>query len=341
MILYDLQSIKRRYGKRVVLDIPSLSLSSGKIYTLVGPNGAGKTTLLHLLAFLDSASEGELYFAGKKTGKDRTSLLELRRKVVLVDQYPILFTGPVWKNLDFGLKIRKVNSRERKERIRDALELVGMEEFYNRDAHNLSGGETKRIALARALVLQPEVLLCDEPTANVDAKHQEIILRILESSNRERGLSIIFATHYLSQAQRLAHHSLVLQNGQLTGESRENIYSARLHSQGNIFSVFHLEMGVHLRVPLKDTQKFSENATIHLRPDWLTIASSEQQQSGENNFSGLVVKSERENNHIRVSVDIGLRVEVFLSREEYAANPIWVGQSVTVGVPDKAINLSG
>jgi tungstate transport system ATP-binding protein len=340
MTLFDLEGIKRTYGKRIVLDIPALQLHSGKIYTLVGPNGAGKTTLLHLLAFLDTATEGNLYFQEEKAGGSSESLLGLRRKVVLVDQYPILFTGPVWKNLDFGLKIRKLKREIRRKKIKEALELVGMEDFYHRDAHNLSGGETKRIALARALVLEPEVLLCDEPTANVDSKHQEIILQILERSNRERGLSIIFATHYLSQAQRLAHHSLVLQNGRLSSTSRENMFSARMFSQGEIFCVYRLGEGLQLKVPrLKDTV-FSENATIFLSPENLEIKTVNFQQPGENRFTGVVMKTENENGHIRVSVDVGLPLEIFISMNEYHTQPVWIGQAVSIIIPDSAITVS-
>lgn len=339
MTLYNIENIKRMYGERVVLDIPALELQAGKIYTLVGPNGAGKTTLLHLLAFLDSPTEGDIFFHNKRTGVGGNSLLELRRRVVLVDQYPILFTAPVWKNLEFGLKVRRISKKERRRRIEEALERVGMEDFYHREAHNLSGGETKRIALARALVLKPEVLLCDEPTANVDAKHQEVILRILENSNRERGLSIIFATHYLSQANRLAHHSLVLQNGSLSNEARENVFSGKLFSQGEIFAVYRLGEGVQLRVPRSANGVVHRSTTVHLVPDLLEITAGDSRKVAENSFPGVITKTEKENSHIRVLVDVGISLQVVISRNEYEAQPVWIGQEVTVAIPDGAISL--
>ncbi len=134
-----------------------------------------------------------------------------------------MFTGSVWKNVEFGLQVRKVPSKARRRRIEKALELVGMEGFADYDARGLSGGETKRVALARALVLEPEVLLCDEPTANVDNENQEIIINIIERINKERKGSIIFSTHYLSQAQRLADHTLLLQNGTLSNIVNYNV----------------------------------------------------------------------------------------------------------------------
>ncbi len=339
-MLYKLRQITKVYGKRTVLDIPELDIEAGKIYTLIGPNGAGKTTLLSLLAFLDNPSSGSVHFHSTPVGSDGKSMMRLRRKVVLVDQYPILFTGPVWKNLDFGLKIRKIPKRKRLAMVEEALELVGMQNFYHADAHNLSGGETKRIALARALVVQPEVLLCDEPTANVDTEHQEIILRILERSNREGKLSILFATHYLSQAQRLAQHTLVLQNGRLSDLARENVYTGDMVSRGERTAVYRLHKDVQLKIPVEKIGDALQEIEIFLDPLHLCIHTRDQEPAGcENVLAGIVTKTERENGRIRVTVDAGIRLQVFLSPAKYRANPPWIGENVTLSIPDKAIQV--
>ncbi|WP_457577166.1 energy-coupling factor ABC transporter ATP-binding protein [Desulfomarina sp.] len=215
-MLYKLENLKKNFGSRTILDLDHLEIETGKIYTLIGPNGAGKTTLLKILAFLDKPSTGRMTFRGQPVKMSEQHLHSLRRQVVLLDQNPILFSGTVRKNVGFGLRIRKIEPRERERRVQEMLALVGMEEFIDYDSRGLSGGEVKRVALARALALSPGVLLCDEPTANVDAKNQEIILDTLERINRQKGRSIIFSTHYLSQGQRLAHHTLLLQNGVVT-----------------------------------------------------------------------------------------------------------------------------
>ncbi len=212
-MLYEADGLTRTFEGRTVLDFEQLTIEPHKIYALTGPNGAGKTTLLNLLAFLDRPTTGFLRFRGKIVRYTGQQLLELRRRVVLVDQYPILFTGSVWKNVDFGLKVRGISKKLRAYRIEQTLELVGMLDFRQADAHKLSGGETKRIALARALAIEPEVLLCDEPTANVDEENQEIILQILQRINSEQHTSIFLATHYLAQSRRLADHTLVLEHG--------------------------------------------------------------------------------------------------------------------------------
>jgi len=214
-MLYKADTLIKEFKGCKVLNLTDFAIEKHKIYALLGANGAGKTTLLNLLAFLVQPTSGNLQFCGRNVVYRRQHLLDLRRRVVLVDQYPILFTGPVWKNVEFGLKVRGISKKQREMRVEEVLELVGMQAFRLADAHKLSGGESKRVAMARALAIAPEVLLCDEPTANVDEENQKIIMDILERLNRENRTSIIMATHYLSQIRRLAHHTLMLEHGML------------------------------------------------------------------------------------------------------------------------------
>ena len=128
-MLYELQGVTKAYGGRTVLDIPSLDVRGQHIYSLIGPNGAGKTTLLNLLAFLDTPTSGAIRFCSQPVRYGEKHLLPIRRRVVLIDQYPILFTGTVWNNLEFGLKVRRIEGRKRKRLIEETLELVGMQDF--------------------------------------------------------------------------------------------------------------------------------------------------------------------------------------------------------------------
>ena len=216
--LYELQKISQRYHGRVVLDIANLRLEPGRIYALTGPNGAGKSTLLRLLAFLEAPAGGSIFFRGEQVKfASRHSLLMLRRRVALVDQHPVAFSTTVAKNIEIGLKIRKIPIDERTALVHAVLETVGLSQYSHSPATELSGGETQRLALARALAIQPEVLLCDEPTANVDVANQEIILQVLTRMNREHGVSIVFTTHDPQQAETLAHQHLRLEKGVLQG----------------------------------------------------------------------------------------------------------------------------
>ena len=250
-MLYDLIGLEKILGGRKIFEIPDFSIRSGRIYSLTGPNGAGKTTLLKILAFLDRPSTGEIRFFDKKVSQAESELLELRRQVVMVDQSPLLFTGTVAGNVAFGLKMRKVPSAERRKRVIEALEQVGMEHFVRAEAHRLSGGETKRVAMARALAIRPKVLLCDEPTANVDSENQKIILDILAGINRQEKTSIIFSTHYQSLEQQLAHFCLHLQQGHFSEHQADNVFHAELIERGRQRSSCRLAGKVVIDLPTR------------------------------------------------------------------------------------------
>ena len=338
-MLYELNHVVRSFDGRTVLEIDSLSFQARRIYALIGPNGAGKTTLLNQLAFLDQPTSGEIIFKSAPVTYDQAALTRLRRQVVLVDQTPILFSGTVWKNIEFGLKVRKVKREERVRRIQQALERVTMSDFARRDVHGLSGGEVKRVALARALALDPEVLLCDEPTANVDQEHQEIILKILSDANSTRHTTIIFSTHYLSQSRQLAHQTLLLQNGRLSKNMEENLFQARVVLRGN-----------ELRCLLADTRTlpFTDPAGIarenrrvrlHIDPQKIELCETVPAADQEEVLKGTVVSVGRENKTIRISIDIGPNIQVLISQERYLSQPFQVLQQVGLRIPPEAVEL--
>ena len=215
-MLYVLSKITRKYGSRTVLDIPLMEIEKGKIYALLGPNGAGKTTLLNILGFLEAPTAGDVFYHSTPVSFFESYLQHLRREVVMIDQHPILFTSTVYKNVEFGLRIRGISQKKRGIIIEETLDLVGMSDFIQAQAHRLSGGETQRVALARALAVSPEVLLCDEPTSNLDVENQAAIINTLKQINEQRKITIMFTTHYIYQVSSLAHHAFFLDQGKLT-----------------------------------------------------------------------------------------------------------------------------
>ena len=222
MSLYRLSQLTKTYRNRTVLDIPFLEIEQGRIYALMGPNGAGKTTLLNILGFLGAPSSGSVHFRSHPVQFTEPTLQALRKEVVMVDQHPILFTTTVFKNLEFGLKIRQIIKSDRERMITESLEMVGMQDFAQAPAHRLSGGETQRVALARAFSVAPKVLLCDEPTANVDEENQAIIIRILRHINEQKKITILFTTHDRPQAATLAQQTVFLNRGKITTNAPES-----------------------------------------------------------------------------------------------------------------------
>ena len=210
--MYRLQSIRKCYGSNVALDIEELTIAEGRLYTLTGANGAGKSTLLSILAFLAPPTSGEIFYAGKRVDRNHGSVEEYRRKVTLLHQSPYLFGGSVDDNVAFGLKVRGIRGEEQRRRIDEALDVVGLRGFRDRKARELSGGEAQRVAMARALALKPEVLLLDEPLANIDRETTGLLETVIASLPAQ-GTTVVMTTHDPDHPGRLNGESIFLEGG--------------------------------------------------------------------------------------------------------------------------------
>ena len=222
MAFLEVRSLSKSIGTAEILRGVNLTVERGEILGLIGPTGSGKTTLLRLINLLDEPSAGCILFSGKKvSGRPEKEALAVRRKMAMVFQKPIMFKASVEENVSYGLRMRGQQGKD-DARVEEALTMVGLSGYESRDANTLSGGEMQRIALARALVLQPELLLLDEPTANLDPRSAASIDSLLHSLAGSRT-AVILATHNMQQCRKLASRVAVLQAGRLTalGKSEE------------------------------------------------------------------------------------------------------------------------
>ena len=323
-----------------MVDIRRLELLEGKIYALLGPNGAGKTTLLNMLAFLDAPSSGQLLFRGQSVHFSESELQPIRRQVVIVDQTPILFSTTVAKNIDFGLKIRGIEKAARLRLIDEALDLVGMRAFASSEAHKLSGGETQRVAFARALALSPQVLLCDEPTANVDIENQAIIVDLLGRINTAKEITVIFATHDRSQAATLADETLILEEGRLVGFGRDNLYTATLTRSSD--GAPSLSVGTDLKLPVPPNQAVpmaSSTLKVSIDPASIKVRRLEYNHNPTCPDIFEVVEVTRANGGIRMVVSAGMRLTIILNYEEYRTLKPMIGERVKLVIPPTAIKI--
>ncbi|MEF8780123.1 MAG: phosphate ABC transporter ATP-binding protein [Haloferacaceae archaeon] len=210
-----------------VLEDVSASLRPGETLAIIGPSGTGKTTLLRLLALFDRPDEGTV----RLDGTDAWSLSErerltARRRIGVVFQEPNLFDGSVRRNVEYGLQVRRgwgdrlsgLASRllggEPDSAVRETLEAVGLGDAQGRDASSLSGGEAQRVAFARALAYDPEFLLLDEPTSDLDPRNTAVLEEAVEAA-RSQGLGVAIATHDMNQAERVADRAAVMLEGRL------------------------------------------------------------------------------------------------------------------------------
>lgn len=211
--IYQLEQVRHIYGERTILSLPHLSIAPGDILALVGPSGAGKSTLLRLLNFLELPTHGSITFQGHRVDARHGVPRSLKRQVTMVFQRPALLSTTVLKNAAFGLRLRGVKDAE--EQAMHALEAIGLGALAHKQALTLSGGEMQRVALVRATLLQPTVLLLDEPTANLDPYNITLIEESVQRQHVAQGTTIVLVTHNIFQARRLATRVALLLDGTL------------------------------------------------------------------------------------------------------------------------------
>jgi tungstate transport system ATP-binding protein len=185
-------------------------MAGGKLASFVGVNGSGKTTLLRIIAGLDEPTKGNVTFNDQILRSQG-----LRQITTMVFQKNIMFNNNVFDNIAFGLKIRGFNREEIENKVEKALISVGLDGFKNRKAKKLSGGEQQRVALARAFVIEPAILLLDEPTANLDPSNALIIEQFIRKIRKENGCVVVLATHNLYQAKRLSDMIFHIHEGKI------------------------------------------------------------------------------------------------------------------------------
>ena len=210
--MYVLEGVQKFYDGRCVLDVAHLEVRRGEILAVVGPSGAGKSTLLRLLNFLEPPDRGSIFFQGHRIGRGPVPL-SLRRQVTTVFQRPALLSTSVTGNVVYGLRLRGM--RDGHQRVQAVLRRLGLAELARTPARKLSGGEAQRVALARAIILSPAVLLLDEPTANLDPYNVGLIEEVVREMNRREGTTVVWVTHNIFQARRLAHRVILLLNGRV------------------------------------------------------------------------------------------------------------------------------
>lgn len=221
MELIRIEDLSMAFGDKEVLRNINLQINQGEIFALLGPSGTGKTTFLRILNFLEKPIKGNIKYNGMTPG-----ILDIRRRMSLLFQTPAIFNKSVYENVAYGLKVRCVEKKIQEKKVNEALDIVGLAGMDKQNARTLSGGEAQRMAFARAIVYDPEILLLDEPTANLDPANVTKIEEIIKRITKERGTTIIFATHNIWQVRRIADRVGILLNGELIEvNSKEGIFS--------------------------------------------------------------------------------------------------------------------
>ena len=218
--LIDLIDISKSYGMQTVLDELNLYIRENEFLTLLGPSGCGKTTTLRILGGFETPDKGHVIF----NGQDITDLPPNKRQLNTVFQKYALFTHMnIAENIAFGLKIKNKSKQYIYDKIKYALKLVNLDGFENRMPDSLSGGQQQRIAIARAIVNEPAILLADEPTGNLDPTNSWEIMSLLKEAN-ERGTTVLVVTHNQEIVNEMNERVITMKQGVIVSDEKKGGY---------------------------------------------------------------------------------------------------------------------
>lgn len=210
--IISFDQVVKRYDDESILKNVSFEIEQGKFYTLLGPSGCGKTTILRIIAGFTEATEGDIYFEGKRLN----DLPANKRQVNTVFQDYALFPHMnVFDNVAFGLKIKKMNKGEIEKKVKDALRMVQLPGYETREISEMSGGQRQRVAIARAIVNEPKVLLLDEPLSALDLKLRTAMQYELRELQQRLGITFIFVTHDQEEALAMSDEIFVMNKGKI------------------------------------------------------------------------------------------------------------------------------
>jgi tungstate transport system ATP-binding protein len=347
--------IGQKYAGQYVLKDVSLNIEGGEVFAVIGPTGAGKTTLLRLLDLLEVPASGSIYFDGRDVTANRSFRLEARRRMSFVLQKPTVFNMSVYDNVACGLKWRGEKGGIIRQKVSRVLELVGMAEYSKRNARALSGGETQRVAIARALAVEPEVLFLDEPTANLDPISTSKIEEVLAHIISDQKITVVMATHNMSQGQRLAGRIGVIMNGEvLQIGSPSDIFSTPQNTEvAQFVGVDNILSGVivnrdnelvSIDINSNIIQAISEygiGEEVHalIRPEDITLARRKEASSARNTFAGRIARLFSLGALVRVEVDCGFSLFAVVTKRSAEDLGLAVNKRVYAAFKATAVHI--
>jgi tungstate transport system ATP-binding protein len=356
-IILEAKNLKVMRGGRLTLDVPALKVAREETVAVVGPNGSGKSTLLLTLALLLRAHEGAVIYHGKAI-ENESQALAIRRRTAVVFQEPLLLAGTVRDNVALGLRLRGVKSVDALPRVRQWLDRFAVSHLADRQARTLSGGEARRVSLARAFVLEPEIIFLDEPFNALDTPTHQALVSDLAGVLHETGTSTLMVTHDRNEALALASRVAVIISGQLRqlGKPDEifgspaDVEVAAFVGAENILKgrVFGQQEGVaSLRVDNTRLEAVSDleegtSAMAVIRPENITLSlpqTGKPVSSALNQLAGKVTALHPLGAQVRVSIDCGFPLVAIITLRSNQELGITPGKDVVASFKASEVHL--
>ncbi|MAG34988.1 MAG: molybdenum ABC transporter ATP-binding protein [Dehalococcoidia bacterium] len=369
-VLLALRGIRAEYEEKVILDVPDLVLYRGEVLVVVGPNGAGKSTLLRVMGLLEAPAAGQLFYDSAPLL--RSNELSYRRRLAAVFQEPLLLHGSVADNVATGLRLRGVPRREIRPRVERWLQRLGIAALEKRSVHTLSGGEAQRVSLARALVVEPKLVLLDEPFASLDAPTRATLTAEIHDLLAETNTTAVWVTHERDEALTLGHRMVVLLGGQLCQVGTPTrVFGQPANTQVAAFLGVETVLRGHVTAADRGTVTVALNGTTPpvtvavagawpvgsqvfacLRPEDVTLLASPTAHadqefprlplaglSARNTWPGKVRTVESRGLLVRVAVDCGFPVIALVTRAAVEELDLVPGREVVATAKATAIHL--
>ena len=322
---YQLQDVAYFYAQHRALCCPRLNIEAGKVTALIGANGSGKSTLLNVLAFLEPPSTGCLDFFSERVISKQSVLF--RKQIGFLPQKPYLFRGTVADNLVFVLKLHQI-SKSQQSIICDAmLNKLQITHLKNQSAKKLSGGELQKVALARALITQPKVLLMDEPFSYLDQSSSLFLEQFIREYSQETQKTLIFSTHNRLQGLAVADEVVSLAKGKLIASPLINLFTGQLN--GGVFNTGQIKI-----LSLEKNQAV-QHASID--PHEIVLSKQRLESSMRNEYQGRVVIIAEEHGKVRVAVQAGELFQVLITPISLSTLGLHLGDAVWVSFKSSAL----
>ncbi|MCX7770082.1 MAG: ABC transporter ATP-binding protein [Proteobacteria bacterium] len=349
------QNLYVKKSSKIIIDIPDLSLSEGTITSIIGENGAGKTTLILTLAGLLRPTNGEIYFYQKKIGTE-LSLKKYRQNIAIVFQENMLINDTVYENIALGLKFRKMNKLIIKEKVKKMLEIFKISHLRDRKAHTLSGGEAKRVSIARALVLEPDILFLDEPFTSLDSISKEEIISDMIEILRKKKVTTILSTHDKFEAFRLSDLIIVMESGKIIQKGNKediikhpaNSFVASFIGAENILEgivIAKKDGGFIAKVHDKllecvGSYEIGDKVLLCIRPENIFISKHTlaEEISTRNLFEGKIKEIINFGHFYRITIDTGFNLIAYITKTSIDKLSLKIGDDVITGFKATSIH---